>query len=410
MRGERGKIPLLMKKNIKITPEGTRDLLFEECTSHKTIISKIADVFKQRGFHEVITPCLEFYDLFRMDNCSIRQESMFKLTDLHGRLMAVRPDSTLPIARMISVRLPNAERPIRLFYNQKVYRNNPDLRGNSNEIMQAGIELVGVGGLRADLEIITTAVEALSANISDFRIELGHAGFFSAIIKQLNAGEDIKEDIKTAIKSKNYSALNMILDSQTESSAVSALRSLPRLFGGEEIFANASSVCICSEVQTCLDYLKKVYECLCEYGLKDKLTVDLGLVQENDYYTGIIFSGYVEGAGDAVAVGGRYDNLLENFSCPMPAAGFGMNIDEITRVIIEKDESIGHIKPADVLVHALDGYEIKAINYSEQLSQKNITCENSVFTALDDAKAYALSKGIAELCVVAESIETIKLN
>lgn len=401
---------MLMKKNIKITPEGTRDLLFEECTSHKVIIKKIAKVFKQRGFHEVITPCLEFYDLFRMENCSIRQESMFKLTDLHGRLMTVRPDSTLPIARMISVRLPNTDKPIRLFYNQKVYRNNPDLRGNSNEIMQAGIELVGIGGLKADLEIITTAVEALSANIPDYRIELGHAGFFSAIIKQLDASDDIKEDIKTAIKSKNYSALSMILDSQKPSPAVTALRSLPRLFGGEEIFANASSICICSQVENCLDYLKKVYECLCEYGLKDKLTVDLGLVQENDYYTGIIFSGYVEGAGDAVTVGGRYDNLFENFNCPMPAAGFGMDIDEITRVIIEKDESIGHIKPADVLVHALDGFEIKAISYSQQLSKQGIACENSVFSTLDEAKAYALNKGTAQLCVVSENIETINLN
>lgn len=398
-----------MKKNIKITPEGTRDLLFEECTSYRTVIKRISDVFKARGFHEVITPSLEFYDLFTMDNCSVRQEAMFKLTDRRGRLMAVRPDSTLPIARMISIRLREAQKPIRLYYNQRVYRNNPSLRGNSNEINQAGVELVGVGGKRADLDVITTAVEALSANIDDYRIELGHAGFFGAVIKRLDVSEDIKEDIKTAIKSKNYSALNTILDGLRTSPAVRALRALPRLFGGEEIFENASDILICKEVEECLDYLKSIYMSLCRYGLKEKLTVDLGLVQENDYYTGMIFSGYVEGAGEAVTVGGRYDSLFDNFGVPMPSAGFGMNVDELTRVISEREESIGRIAPAQALIHGRDGYETEALKFFAHLSRGGASCENSVFETEAQAREYAVAKGIHRLYVVDDKIHEFDL-
>lgn len=397
-----------MKKNIKITPEGTRDLLFEECTSYKAITGEIKKVFKSRGFEEVITPCLEFYDLFTMENSAIRQDAMFKLTDMRGRLMVIRPDSTLPIARMISIRLQNTENPIRLFYNQRFYRNNPGLRGSSNEVMQAGIELVNIGGFKADLEVITTAVEALSANISDFRIEIGHAGFFGAIIKRLDASDDVKEDIKIAIKSKNYSALNMILDTLRQSAAVKALHSLPRLFGGEEIFELTSPICICSEVEEYLEYLKTIYHALCDYGLKDKLTLDLGLVQENDYYTGIVFSGYIEGAGNAVMVGGRYDKLLGNFGCDMPAAGFGIDVDELTRVAIDRN-GCEHIKSADVLVHGLDGYEIKAIKYAQELMANGTNCENSVFDSIENAKKYAMDKKIRQLCIVGSEIEIIDL-
>ena len=126
-----------------------------------------------RGFQEVITPGLEFFDIFSLECAGIPQESMYKLTDHKGRLLVLRPDSTLPIARMTATRLQNEKRPLRLYYTQTVYRNNPSLMGRSDEVMQTGIELLGASGKRADLEVIVTAVEALSRCVPDFRMELG---------------------------------------------------------------------------------------------------------------------------------------------------------------------------------------------------------------------------------------------
>ena len=137
---------------------------------------------------------------------------MFKLSDSKGRLMVVRPDSTLPIARMTATRLQNEVLPIRLYYNQRVYRNNRGLTGRSNEVMQTGIELLGISGKRADLEIITTAIEALTRCVPDFRIELGHAGFFKALLNKLPVSDNEREDIHSFIEAKNYSALNSFLD------------------------------------------------------------------------------------------------------------------------------------------------------------------------------------------------------
>ncbi len=140
-----------MKKNSRITPEGTKDYLFEECLLRRQIEKQLSAVFEARCFHEVMTPGFEFYDVFDPDFSGIPQEIMFKMTDRVGRLLVMRPDNTLSIARLTATRLQNLPKPIRLFYTQPVYRNNPGLNGRNNENLQMGIELLGAGGLRPDL-------------------------------------------------------------------------------------------------------------------------------------------------------------------------------------------------------------------------------------------------------------------
>ncbi len=223
-----------MRKYHKITPEGTKDLLFEECLTHRYVERTLADVFSSHGFHEVITPGLEFYDVFDTESSGIGQEVMYKMSDKRGRLVCMRPDSTMPIARLTATRLQNLPKPIRLYYTQHIYCNNPGLTGRNDEVMQSGIELLGARGRRADLEVLATAIEALSRCVPNFRIELGHAGFFKAIAAQLPIDDAVREDIRQYIEAKNYAALDMVLDQLGESKSVNAMRRLPRLFGGKK--------------------------------------------------------------------------------------------------------------------------------------------------------------------------------
>lgn len=394
--------------NYKITPEGTRDLLFEECTAHKSVGATIENIFNARGYHQVITPCLEFYDLFTLECSGISQQNMFMLTDHKGRLMSIRPDSTLPIARMASTRLKSEKLPLRLFYNQRIYRNNSSLNGRANEFQQAGIELLGARGLRADLEVITIAIDALSKIVPDFRIELGHAGFYRALVNQLDISDSVREDIRVSIESKNYSALNEILDSLPQSNAVNAIRKLPRLFGGEEVLKEAALLTAGDEAKKALEYLKTVYTALRTLNFGGEIIIDLGLVQSNDYYSDLVFSGYVEGSGDNVLIGGRYDNLLECFDDPMPAAGFGINIDALTKIIL-KNRSKNEHKPADILVFGDDGYEIAAALYAKRLTDNGESCELSVAESRDEAKLYAKDRGIKTVCFVNETTENIDI-
>lgn len=396
-----------MKNYSRITPEGTKDLLFEECLANRTVSSILGEVFSKRGFHEVLTPAVEFYDLFAEELSGIPMEYMFKMSDSKGRLMVMRPDSTLPIARMVTTRLKNMQHPIRLFYNQRVYRYNPGLTGRSNEVMQAGIELIGAKGKRADIEVITTAIEALSKCVPDFRIELGHAGFFKALAQMLPIGQDEREELRMLIESKNYSALNSRLDALEQTKAVNAIRKLPGLFGGIEVIDEACKLCDDEDALNTLGYVRDIYDRLSKYGLGDRLIIDLGLVQRNDYYSSIVFSGYVMGSGEPVLIGGRYDKLLDHFDAPAAAIGFGINVDALARVMLKRG-NIPQKKLPDVLVHAEDGYEIEAIQYTETLSKANIVGENSVFETEAEAWQYARFKGIKKLAVVGEEIRTVE--
>lgn len=388
-----------MKKNIKMTPEGTKDFLFAECAAMDDICGRIEKVFVGRGFKRVITPGIEFYDIFSLPCSGIAQEDMFKTTDNKGRLMVVRPDSTLPIARMTSTRLQNNVMPVRLYYKQAVYRNNPTLTGRRNELMQMGVELLGVKGIRADFEILTTAIKALKSVATDFRIELGHAEVFDALSNELDINDDEKEKIRQSIEGKNYSALNNLLDRLAPCRAVSAIRSLPSLFGGEEVFEKARDICCGTEAEAALDYLHRVYSGLSALGLGDKLIIDLGLVQRNDYYTGIVFTGYINGIGDAVISGGRYDDLLSEFGTPMGAAGFAVDTDAVTLKLLA-DANVSYSDNPDVLVFAADGCEMKAIDTVEKLNSEGVKAQFSVLSTQKETREFAEKRGIAKVLVI----------
>ncbi len=359
-----------MKKYLKITPEGTKDFLFAECSAMDDICGKIEQVFVTRGFKKVITPGIEFYDVFSVPCSGISQEEMFKLTDNKGRLLVARPDSTLPIARMVSSRLKSSLLPVRLYYKQAVYRNQPTLTAVAN----------------------------------DFRIELGHAEVFDALADGLDIDEDYKEKIRVSIESKNYSALNNLLDKLEPSKSVTAIRKLPSLFGGEEVIEQAAHICEGTKAQSALEYLHTLYKNLSTLGLGDKVIIDLGLVQRNDYYTGFVFAGYVNGIGDAVITGGRYDKLLSEFDAPMGAAGFAIDTDALT-ILRLSDESISYSDNPDVLVFACDGAEMKAIEAVARLNADGRKARFSVLPTLEETKAFAAARGIAEVISVGEEEE-----
>ena len=397
-----------MKKNNRITPEGTKDYLFEECMLRRKIEKQLSTVFEAHCFHEVMTPGFEFYDVYDPDSSGIPQEILFKMTDRKGRLLVMRPDNTLSIARLTATRLQNLPKPVRLYYTQPVYRNNPGLSGRNNENLQMGIELLGAGGLRPDLEAITMAVEALSDCVPGFRLEIGHAGVFQVLSDRLSVSEEISEEIRAAIESKNDAALGTLLDPLGDREEVRALRALPRLFGGEEVFERASALCS-GRLKETLDYLHGIYRSLDESGLGDRLIVDLGLVQRNDYYTGVVFSAYVEEYGDAVLLGGRYDNLLGHFGSPMPAVGFGVNVDAIAHTLFLRNGTRS-VSPAEILVHGERGCETKALRYAAGLISQDRRCEISVFETEKESETYARAAGIGRIDLVGETVRTIFLD
>ena len=399
-----------MKKNDLITPEGTRDLLFNDCIARREVEMKLAALFKSFGYSEVVTPGIEFYDLFSGSSRHFRQERMYKLTDSKGRLIAIRPDSTIPIARLASTRLAEAVLPLRLFYNQAVYENNALLKGRSDEIFQSGIELIGGEDTeRADYEVMCLALEALRGFDADnFRFEIGDIGYFKELVSKLEADEATREEIRLLISAKNYPALNDILDEVGPAPVAAALKALPRLFGGAEVFDKAAALFTDDRIDAILLHLREVYSKLSELGYGGKISVDLGIVSHVDYYTGIVFKGYLSGVGQSVLKGGRYDGLLGEFGRPCPAVGFGVNCDDAANYL-RKNDLAPAISAPDCIIFAESGSPADAVAFAKSLVADGKTAEIGLHSSLEATKAYAEKRGIHTVYVIGSKIKVIEL-
>jgi len=383
-----------------ITPEGTKDLLFEECIIRHNIEHELHRIFKQSGYCELITPGLEFYDVFNLKSLSLPQENMYKLTDSKGRLLVMRPDSTIPIARAVATRLKEASLPLRIYYNQTVYRPEPLLRGRSDEIVQTGIELIGSSLKIADFEVISTAVASLKAFGSNFSIEIGNIGIFNTLAASLGASEETAETIRHFVENKDYPALHELLDSLGNSPTIAALKYLPSLFGGEEIFDKALGIMPDGEITGILNDLRDIYNAIIQIcGDGANITVDLGLVNKTDYYTGLIIKGYLEGCGEEVLSGGRYDRLISEFGYDVPAVGFAVNVDAVAKVIAKNSCNIA-VPVADTIIFAQPGFEALAVIAAQEFRDKGEIVELSLFDDIQLVRDYTKEKRISKLVII----------
>ena len=400
-----------MKKYDLLTPEGTRDLLFDECAARRTVEEQLRKVFESYGYSEVVTPGVEFYDVFNLKTRYFSQESMYKLSDAKGRLLVVRPDSTMPIARLAATRLREEPLPLKLFYNQTIFRINPKNSGRDDEITQSGIEIIGGSQERADFEALALAVEALKAcAVDEFRLEIGDSALFKALIAGIEADDEEYEEIRSAIETKNYPELGILLEKHGENSYAKALYMLPKMFGGAEVFEKAAEVvAVNDETKAILSDLQRTYDYLCSLGVKEQVTVDLGLVNKANYYTGILFRGYIAGYGMSVLSGGRYDTLLGDFGANLPATGFAVNVNATANALLKKSEKT-LMKKTDVMVFADKDKPAEAVAYCKELIKAGKTVHYSLFDTADETVECAKRKGIRRVdCVCSDGIKTIEI-
>lgn len=312
------------------TPEGTRDLLFASCRALRQTENAIRTALEGCGYSEVITPAVEYFDVFAQANPELDQENMLKIIDRSGRICVARPDNTTPIARIAATRLDDAALPVRLYYSQKVFRSVMAGHGHKGEFLQVGAELIGADGLEADKDILSAAFGALTGTGADnFRIELGHAEIYKALIEELGVDDQTAESVRRLIENKSFAALGDALAPYGDRPAAKALRAMPQLFGGMEVLDEVEALTGNVRVLGAVSYLRRLYKALDEAGYGSRIMIDLGLVHEMDYYTGVMFRGYIGGAGAAILSGGRYNALCAKFGKDMPAGGFGIDVESV---------------------------------------------------------------------------------
>lgn len=346
-----------MQKNI--IPEGTRDLVGAECIVRKALIDNVNNVFDQWGYNEVITPTVEYYNTFHYKTQSLSEEEMYKFFDNKGRILVLRPDMTVPIARVVATKLKDYEIPIRLRYESNIYRVNESLGGKRNEYTDCGVELIGLDSNSADLEIIVTALEALKAiNVEEYKLEIGDINFFNSSIDTLGLTKEVEIKLAELIEKKSLKALEEFLDNIDigEDKKQFFIR-LPWLFGGRTVLEECNGLAFNEGMRNSLKYLEDLYNNLEVLGFGDFITLDLGMVPRLDYYTGIIFRGYVKGVGNTVLSGGRYDKLIKVFGRDEKAVGFSVDINCLIPLV----KNIGITNKEKSIISFTKNNEVEAI-------------------------------------------------
>ncbi|MDR0943177.1 MAG: ATP phosphoribosyltransferase [Ruminococcus sp.] len=323
-----------MKSYDLVTPAGTSDLLPPEVKRLRAAENALCTLFEAHGFSEIATTELEFMDVFNLKSRHFPSEGLYKAIDDKGRLLALRPDSTMPIARLAASRL-RAYSSLKLYYNQKVYRNSPGARRRNDELRQMGVELIGEqAGINSDLETAKLALDifGLLPEGTKCILEIGDIGITKMLLELLPVSVEIKEQLRNAVETKNSPELDEILKGiDCDEGLKKQLLKLPTLYGNESSFEKAFSIFTDNAVLGRITKLHEFYQKL--VSLNDRkntyITVDFGCANKMDYYTGTIIRGYIENAGEAVINGGRYDNLISEFDSSLnkPAIGFAVNMD-----------------------------------------------------------------------------------
>jgi len=389
-------------------PEGSRDILFEDCNNKIKIINVLRKLYINSGFTEVISPTLEFYDVFHGDNISIEQEKMYKLFDNVGRILVLRPDMTMPIARIVATKLKDSLYPLRICYSGNIFRMNESWEGKVSETTQSGIEIIGSESQKADAEVLITAIQALLAiGVKKFELEIGQAEFFKGLIEDIDLTEDEMEKLRRIVENKNFGALREFIEEKEakfSTKDIVALKKLPELFGGIEILTKARKLTRNKRAQAALDTIEKIIERIENLGLSKYISIDLGMVQHIDYYTGIIFRGYSSEVGTTIISGGRYDNLISKFGETMPAVGFALDVDNILSVL-EKQGNNNESDRLKFLIHYKNSQVGNAYKYATQIREKGFACELCLFEEKEKTLSYVEQKKLDKMIYILDDEE-----
>jgi len=386
---------------INSMPAGVTDVLLDDAQLKSHIEVSLREVFQGWGYAEVITPMFECYEVLLAGG--IDPEWMYKFSDPGGGILALRPDLTTPIARVVATRLREAPKPLRLFYVENVFRRPEPKRGKRAEFPQAGIELVGSTQPAADAEVVATAIEALQRlGIDDFQLNLVQIGFFQGVIEDAPLSESEITVIKERLDRRDREELTRFVEGRNlPEDKQRLILEMLTLCGGEKVIERASTLADNETSEAALENLAEIYRILGDYRLVDRVAIDLAEVRGFGYYTGLMFEGFSRSLGSSILKGGRYDDLIAKFGYPCPAVGCAFDIDRI-RTIVQK-EKLPALPGVDTLVRFSRERRGEAYELAKMLRAQGKRVEIEVVDRREEeALAYARQKGMAELIVLEE--------
>ena len=314
----------------QLIPSGTRDWLPRQAARLRAATAGVLAEAARWGYREVVTPTLEYLDVLVRGEGADAADRLFKLVDRGGELLALRPEMTTPVARLVASRLRDEPVPLRVAYAGWVFRGREAGSARLREFPQAGCELIGPHRVDADAEIVALAVGALrAAGASDFSVSLGHVGFLQGVLAGLDLSDDDAAGVRALLYQKDFVGLRDLLERhRAPADRLDALMALPGLRGAGAL-EEARRLVHTPDGREVVRDLEHLGEALAAHGVADAVTFDLSIIRDFDYYTGIVFEGHTAALGAPLLGGGRYDRLLERFGVSHPATGFAIRLERV---------------------------------------------------------------------------------
>ncbi len=310
-----------------LLPENFEDILPPQAQRIDRMRAKLLELFRVHGYQLVIPPMLEDLESLLTGTGHDLDLRTFKLVDqLSGRMMGVRADITPQVAR-IDAHLLNGKGVTRLCYAGSVLLTRPRGLASTREPLQIGAEIYGHPGIESDLEIQHLLVESLVAcGISGARLDIGHVAVFRAICRHGGVGAELESELYEALEGKDLPALRVVTQPLPKATR-EALLALPELYGDGTMLEQARRVLPgYPEIDAALGNL----EVLSRSG-RIPVSVDLADLRGYHYHSGVVFAAYAPGVANAVALGGRYDEVGKAFGRARPATGFSMDLRDLAR-------------------------------------------------------------------------------
>jgi len=318
-----------------LLPEGIEEILPDEARRLEQLRRRLLDLFGTWGYELVMPPLIEYLDALLTGTGRDLDLQTFKLTDqLTGRLMGVRADMT-PQAARIDAHYLKRECPVRLCYVGNVLRTRPDAFAGSRELLQLGAELFGHPGPESDIEIARLMLAALAVSgLRDLHLGLGHVGVFRVLAAEARLPQELESDLFEALQRKSRSRIEALLStSDAPAGTKTMLGALADLNGGAETLIRARELLkdAPAAVQVALGNLEHIANAVAEAGVP--VYIDLAELRGYRYYTGVVFSAFASGQGQAVAQGGRYDGIGRAFGRARAATGFSTDLRQLLRLV-----------------------------------------------------------------------------
>ncbi|HXH01901.1 MAG TPA: ATP phosphoribosyltransferase regulatory subunit [Candidatus Competibacteraceae bacterium] len=313
-----------------LLPEGIEEILPPTAWRLESLRRDLLDLYDVWGYELVIPPFVEFLDALLVGTGNDLELHTFKLTDqVSGRLMGVRADMTPQVTRIDAHHMPR-ELPSRLCYIGTVLRTRSDGLGGSRSPLQVGAELYGHSGYESDLEVLCLMLETLAlAGVRDVHLDLGHVAVFRGLVRQAGLTPRQEDTLFDALQRKAVPEIRSLLAGyRLADDEARRLLALAELNGGAEVLEQAECELADApeEVLAALENLHQLAAAVEHHWPGLPINFDLAELRGYRYHTGVVFAAYVPGVGQAIAKGGRYDDIGRAFGYARPATGFSTDL------------------------------------------------------------------------------------